>query len=176
MTPVLANVGVPMIFWQLPAMAIALVSIVAVETAVAHRFSRRSISQTARAVGLANIVSTFVGIPLAWAAMLTLNILSTGGGVHGFDSPFTAFQSVVLQASWLVPYEEHLAWLIPAATLVLLVPYFVVSVFLERFVLRKMWKDAGQAMTSKAAWSMNAASYGLLALLTAFWLRGGLAG
>jgi hypothetical protein len=129
MTTLLANAGVPMIFWQMPVAAIALLPIVVVESLVATPILKQPLGRVALRVLAANALSTFVGVPIAWIGMLVVNIATTGTRAHGFDTPWKAFQSVVLQASWLVPYEDQLVWLIPAATLILLVPYFLVSVF-----------------------------------------------
>jgi hypothetical protein len=159
-----------MIFWQMPTMVVALIPIIAIESAVARAFTAVSFSRIVRGVAVANAVSTLIGIPIAWGAMLILNIVATGGTTHGFDTPWNAFKTVVLQASWLVPYEDQLHWLVPAATMVLLIPYYLASVVSERLVLRRIFKDQSPQIISKAAWSMNGVSYAILVVLTAIWL------
>ena len=102
--------------------------------------------------------------------MVVVSILTTGGTSHGFDTPWHAFQSVVLQSPWLVPYGDQLVWLIPAATMILLVPYFLVSVFVERWLMRRQLPNVESSRVTRAVWLANAVSYGGLAVLTAFWL------
>jgi hypothetical protein len=170
MVPLLANAGVPMIFWQMPVAAVALLPIALVESLVTLPIVKQRFGPTAVRVLAANALSTFVGIPIAWIGMLIVNFATTGTRAYGFDTPWNAFQSVVLQASWLVPYENQLPWLIPAATLILLVPYFLVSVFVERWLLRRQFRDVEPRRVSRAAWLANAVSYGGLAAYTAYWL------
>jgi hypothetical protein len=159
-----------MIFWQMPVAAVALLPIVLVESLVTLPIVKQRFGLTALRVLAANALSTFVGIPIAWIGMLIVNIATTGTRAHGFDTPWNAFQSVVLQASWLVPYEDQLVWLVPAATLILLGPYFLVSVFVERWLLRRQFRDVEPGRITRAAWLANAASYGGLAAYTVFWL------
>ena len=102
----LANVGVPMIFWQLPAMLIALPVVIALEMLVAKLRYNISFRPNLKGVSLSNLASTLVGIPLAWATMLVLNVVTTGTGAMGLNTPLGVFSSVVLQSSWLVPYRE----------------------------------------------------------------------
>lgn len=168
---ILANVGIPMIFWQLPAAAIALLPVSLLEACVVCRLLKHRFADTVRHVFVANLFSTFIGIPIAWMAMLVVNLVTTGGRAHGFDAPFDAFRSIVLQASWLVPYQNDLVWLVPAATIVLLIPYFLASVQAERWFLKSRFADTPAADLVRAVWLSNAASYGCLLMYAIWWLQ-----
>jgi hypothetical protein len=170
MTSLLADVGLPMIFFQFPALLLALGPIIFIESHVASRILHTTTRQASSGIGLANCVSTFVGIPLAWAAMFVLELITTGGSGYGFATPGDAFRSTILQAAWLGSYENQLNWLIPTATLVLLVPYFFASVFVERLVLVRVWKTQPADKVRTANWRANLASYALLAIVTVIWL------
>jgi hypothetical protein len=170
MTAILANAGVPMIFWQLPVAVVALLPIVAIESLIAWPILNQRLPHVVLAILKGNAVSAFIGIPLAWIGMLIVNIATTGGTVHEFRTPMAAFKSIVLQASWLIPYEDQLRWLIPAATLVLLVPYFFVSVFVERFWLRRRFNECEIGRVALAAWAANFVTYAGLATYTVIWL------
>ena len=154
MATLLANAGVPMIFWQMPVALVVLLPIVLLESLVALPILKQPVGPVALRVLAANALSTFVGVPIAWIGMLIVNIVTTGTRAHGFDTPWDAFQSIVLQASWLVPYENQLVWLIPAATLTLLVPYFLVSVLVERWLLRRMFPTV-QPEIGRASWRVS---------------------
>ncbi len=173
----LANAGIPMIFWQMPVAAAALLPVVAVETLIVWPILRQRFLSVLWNVFIANVLSTFAGIPLAWTGMFIVNFATTGGTVHEFRTPMAAFKSIVLQSSWLMPYESQiLFWLVPAATLVLLVPYFFVSVFVERRWLRKRFREVGLGRVATAAWVANVITYGSLAVYTVMWLRRAFAG
>jgi hypothetical protein len=176
MAAILANAGVPMLFWQLPVAAVALVPIVVVESLIAWPMLGKRFSAVAGRVFAANAISTFFGIPLAWIGMVIVNLAIAGGTAHGFGTPLAAFKSVVLQAAWLIPYEDQLRWLVPAATLVLLVPYFFVSVFVERWWLKRRFTDVATTRVAAAAWVGNLVTYGAFAVYTVLWLRRALPG
>ena len=59
------------------------------------------------------------------------------------DIRFTSHSAVVelfFHAAWLAPQEGDLYWMIPTALLILLIPTFVLSVWLESLVLSRLWK------------------------------------
>lgn len=163
----LANAGVPMIALHLPAMAALLVPIIAIEFILSLKQVPLPNRRRLHGVAAANLVSTFVGLPITWMLMLILNVVTTGTEAKGLETAPQLLASVVLQSSWLVPYESDLGWLIPAATLVLLVPYFFVSVAVERLVLRKVWKSESSRTVAAFAWLANGVTYGILAVGTA---------
>jgi hypothetical protein len=88
-----------MLYWQIPWAIAALVPVVLVESLVVQPVLDRPLRRVAPRVFAANALSTFVGIPLAWIALLAINFATTGGTARGFDTPWAAFQSIVLQAS-----------------------------------------------------------------------------
>ncbi len=167
---VLADAGVPMIAWQFPMMVLLLIPIIVIETVVSRGLLHGTFRNLLKGIAAANVCSTLVGIPLTWGAMLGMNILTTGTKSVGLDSPIAVFKSVVLQSSWLVPYEDQLYWMIPLATLVLLIPYFITSVYTEKLVLRRMWKEESRKAVSRVAWLSNTTTYLLLLIATLVWL------
>jgi hypothetical protein len=167
---VLANAGVPMIAWQFPLMVLLLIPVIVIETIVSRGLVHGALRNVVKGVAAANVCSTLVGIPLAWGAMLGMNILTTGTKSVGLASPMAVFKSVVLQSSWLVPYEDDLYWMIPLATLVLLLPYFLVSVYTENRVLRRMWNEEPRTVVSRVAWLSNTTTYLLFLIATLVWL------
>jgi hypothetical protein len=176
MSPLFSNAGLPMIFWQMPAAAVIFVPLVLIEYLVAWRILKQPFRRVVLGITKANALSTFVGVPAAWIGMVLVNLATTGGLAYSFDTPWSAFQSVVLQAAWLLPHEGQMLWLVPAAALVLLVPYFLASVFLEVWVMRRTFPDVDSGNVCQAAWLVNSLSYSGLAAYTAFWLLRALAG
>ena len=173
MTPLLANAGVPMLVIQWPLMAMALVPIVLVEVAV----MRRSIAVPYRTaflnVGLANVASTLVGVPLAWAVMVVIELAVTvpADGI-GFPSslpPAAAAAAFLVQVAWLSPDPHYLYWMIPAAATILLVPCFFASVPIERWVLAWRWQTVDRAQVRAAVLWANVWSYALLLVAGSIW-------
>jgi hypothetical protein len=168
--PLLANIGVPMIFPQFVLMALAFGPVVLVESALIKRPLSLSLSSALKGAAVANLWTTLLGVPLAWFVMLLIGIVSTGGLALGLNSPAKALAAVTLQAAWLIPYEEHLFWMIPAAATVLLIPCFVISVLLERWVLVRRWKATDPGIVRSAVLRANVWSYLLLLVAGSIWL------
>jgi hypothetical protein len=160
----LADVGLPMIFVELPFLALALLPVTAVE-AVVYRWRlslswRRSLWGSLRA----NLWSTFVGVPLAWLAQVIGQLAVGGGSAWGLDTPLARLAAVTVQSAWLIPYESELYWMLPAAALCLLVPFLIVSVWVERWRLRRYWPSVPARQLLGAVVLANVVSYLLLAV------------
>ena len=126
----LANAGLPMLFVIWPLSAFAIVPVVAVESWVLR--SMLSIDWPTSLIQMtkANLLSTIVGIPVTWVALVAFE-----AGVASLTTNFTASDSypplavgeignVLLSAPWLGPFTQGGYWKVPLATMVLLVPFF----------------------------------------------------
>jgi hypothetical protein len=65
-----ANVGVPMIVLSYPAMIIALLPVIFIETSVFKRMVLVPFKKSLVSIGVANAISTIVGFPFAWGLLL----------------------------------------------------------------------------------------------------------
>ncbi|HEY2568462.1 MAG TPA: hypothetical protein VGI25_04000, partial [Candidatus Udaeobacter sp.] len=72
--PLLANMGIPMLFVQWWLMACALIPVVIIETLVVQRKIGMPLSRAAGGVAAANILSTAIGVPIAWLIALVLGL------------------------------------------------------------------------------------------------------
>ena len=70
MLPLLADAGVPMIFLTFPLMIILLVPIILTESFLYKRWLGLSSHDAMRSSIISNLVSTIIGVPVAWAIML----------------------------------------------------------------------------------------------------------
>jgi hypothetical protein len=159
---VIANMGLPMLFVQLPYLAILLIPVIVIEAMVFCRRLCLPFRASLRGAALANVISTFVGFPLAWLALLGLQFSLGGDRAWGLASPAAKLAAVTLQAPWLIPYESELYWMIPAASLALLVPCLPISVLIEGDLLRRRWAGLGRSQVWGVVRLANGASYGLL--------------
>ena len=159
-----------MIFPQVILMGIALVPVVLIESAIVRKPMAVRFPKVLLDVGLANVCTTLIGVPLAWGAMLGLSLLTTGGHALGMSTPARMLAAVTLQAAWLVPYEDHLFWMIPAAATALLIPCFVASVIIERWVLAWRWRDQECRAVFNAVLRANVWSYVFLFTAGSVWL------
>lgn len=171
MSVLLANAGVPMLGVQMGLMVLALIPIVVVEGAILRVRLAKPLSQSLFASAIANLASTFVGLPLTWTALVCAELASGSDAYHPLETPLQRIVAVTLQAPWLGPYEsDDLRWMTPAASLVLLVPFFFVSALVESALVSRLWKDLPRRRVRAATWIANALSYAGLVVYAAGWL------
>ncbi len=168
-----ADAGVPMLALIWPASWALFVPIVAIEAWVARRIVNLDWKTCIKTVGIANALSTLIGIPLTWGALVIIEmILSHGGRAYGIDTLAGKIIAVTIQAPWLIPYESDLGWMIPAASMVLLIPFFFASVFIERWVFG-LKREIDKTKIKSWSWRANLLTYGLLqAILVCFLIYG----
>ncbi len=169
-SPAQANAGLPMLFLVWPAMWALLVPIILLEALVATRILHIGFLQATQIAGVANVLSTFVGIPITWILLLIVEMnVGKGGGVYGLDRLPGKILSVTLQSPWLLPYKEK--WIIPAAELFLCIPFFFMSVLTE-FISAKWFVQGKLPIQSLLdwAWLANALSYSIIAGIVVYML------
>ncbi len=161
-----ANAGVPMIFLSFPIMLIALIPVIFIETSVFKRIMLVRYKQSFVSNSTANAISTIMGFPLAWGLLFGLELLTTGGSCGpGFDSIPNSIITVIVEAAWLCPHEDHLYWLIPTAFIISLFVAFFISITIEYFVNKKFHKETDKTLIRKAVFVANLSSYCLLVLI-----------
>lgn len=165
-----ANAGVPMLFLTVPAMIVALVPIIIVEAFIVGRLLGASAISRAKSVAISNVVSTIVGLPLTWAALVGLQLISGGGSSYGLETPMQKLLAVTWQAPWLIPYESGLHWMLPAASLTLLIPYFFTSYFVEAPIVTHFERAYSRVQVRTAVFRANLISYLVLAAFTLIWM------
>jgi hypothetical protein len=122
-----------------------------------------TLGQSLKTVSISNVTSTVIGIPLTWFLLVLAQMVTGGGGAYGIDSVTGKILAVTWQAPWLIPYEEDLNWMIPAAGLVLLIPFFFASWWSEYFVSKKLNKTLPSKNIKRKVRNANLITYSLLA-------------
>jgi hypothetical protein len=169
-----ADLGVPMLFVTFPAMFVALVPIIWIEAHYALRRLGLAYRQALGVSAAANAASTVIGLPVTWLVLVGVQLLTGGGNAYGLQTLPDKLLAVTWQSPWLIPYEGELVWMIPAATLCLLVPFFFASALVEYQVARRMLSAHARDHVLAAIWRANLLSYGLLAAVVSGWLIHGL--
>lgn len=167
----LANAGVPMLFVTLPAMLTALIPVITIEAYVLRKRLSLSLVKSTVSSAIANVLSTLVGIPLAWIALVAVQmttafavrVVSDGEGI-ALPEAFQRILFVIWQSPWLMPSESDYSWLIPTAMLVFLIPCFVVSWKSECLVIRMLNKQIDTQEVKSTSFEANLISYSLFAL------------
>jgi hypothetical protein len=186
----LADAGVPMIFITWPGMILLLLPIIAAEWAfISHRTSLQK-RKVLWATAAANALSTIVGIPLTWGVLLlcemgvfmTLaHIPKLGNG--SWNSPLEQIVETILSAPWIAPVANSGSWAVPLAALVLLIPFYFVSVWVEEKIMEHMLpvttsldaqaNEVNERVLRNAVRGANLMSYGFLFAFATAWLSWG---
>ena len=168
--PARADAGLPMLVLMWPAFGVLFVPIVCVEAFVAMRQLGATWRQSLMASLLANIISTAVGIPATWGALVLVEMggVAAGGWRAGIGSLGGRVLAVTVEAPWLYPYEDDLWWMVPIAAAVLLVPFFFVSVGLESLIFKR-WMKVDWATARRWSWRANLITYGFMMLGAIGW-------
>ena len=157
----LADTGVPMLYIWEPVLVLAILPIIAVEMVVLRRVLQGTWCRCFTASLIANVLSTLAGVPLTWYCLVFLQMAVDGGRARG-----VGVYAVTVQSPWLIPYEEHLHWMVPTAALVLCIPFLFASILCEWPIAALAFRGRPWRLVLWATTAANLASYGLLA---AFW-------
>jgi len=168
----LANMGVPMLLIQMPAMFFALVPVIVVEALFVRARLALPRREAFKAVTAANVLSTIVGIPIAWLVIVigqqTLDTTFRRLPAHfhaDAHSPLWISYEMLTTFAWLDPDEANLYWMVPVASALLLIPSYFASVWIERPVCRDSWRHLQPAAVSRVVTQANRLSYGGLFVL-----------
>jgi hypothetical protein len=172
-TPAYANAGLPMLFVVWPIFLTALIPVILIESLV-FRLKMQDLKWKSiiSSVGVANIVSTLLGVPVTWILLVAFELIAPGGGgtYPGLNDIARGILSVTLQAPWLLPDESQFYWMIPCAFLFLMIFFFIMSIFSERWIISKMLKKSYSIDThkvDKVTFRANAYSYLFLIICSA---------
>jgi hypothetical protein len=179
--PLLADMGIPMIVLTFPAMVILLIPVVVVEALLCKKWLGLTTWQSMKANALSNLASMIGGIPVAWVVMVILQfaVMAALEGTRSSqqsNSPMASTVVFLLSPAWLPPVGRNL-WLIPAAVLLILVPFFFVSYGIEYAIVRKMVgsptgepPNLAYPRVKIAVRNANLVTYGAMFVGTSVWL------
>jgi hypothetical protein len=187
--PLLADAGVPMIFVTLPGMVLLLLPIIAAEAFFVIRHTSLQKGKVLWATALGNVISTIVGVPLTWGALCLCEIAVWMGLARytrfwgSWNSPISQIIGTVLSAPWIAPVGKSGSWAVPLAALVLLVPFFFVSVWVEQRVMEHYLPvttaeiaqshEVNEKNLRRAVLGANLLSYGFMFSFAVAWLLWG---
>ncbi len=157
-TPAHANVVIPMIFVTLPAMIVALLPIIAIESYVLWSLIGASAWYSVWVVSVANVASTLIGVPVTWVLLLPLAIF-----------PSEMAPGVI----WVLFYEgakEPKRWVFAAGSFLLLISFFYVSWFIEYQIAIRMLDGFESQNVKFGVLVGNLVTYGTLAAIVLGWL------
>jgi hypothetical protein len=167
-----ADVGLPMVIPMGFLMIAALLPIIGIEAWVLSARLDVGFGTALVASGAANAVSTIVGLPVDWIVG-GMAVTTVSAFLPRSNAVWKKVLNVIRQnLFWLVGHyaEKNLSWIIPSAELVLLVPFFFLSWWIESLVVSRMLNGGLADRVSGAVFTANLLSYALLSLVPVWML------
>ena len=159
-----ANAGVPMGIISLGYFIFALIPIIGIEAYYLSKTLNLKFSKACDTATQANLFSTFLGIPLTWGFLVFAQI-STGGSAYiNIKNTQNEYFAFLWQVPWLFPNEEKLGWMIPAAFLILLIPFYFVTWWSEYWFAKKIHKEISKTLLLKKVRNANLITYFFMAI------------
>ena len=145
--PAHANVMIPIIVTGWLAMFLVLVPVILIEWAVLMR-SGAHFWESLMAMSVANLGSTLAGIPLAIALEIVV-----------------AMNTPLYHESWDPKGSRNRGWMVPVGGVLLLVPFFLLSWWIEAPIAAWILDDLPAQLVDTAVRNGNLVTYGILAAL-----------
>ncbi len=182
--PAWADAGVPMLVLVWPASWVLLIPIIFVEAEIARSMLVLPYGRAFEVAGLANLASTFLGIPLTWGALVLVEILTglIAWGSHPlgvatpgeasssawWDSVWWNIVALPLTAAWLGDTADFY-WRMPSSALFMCIPFYFASVAIEYRVAKYLLPSLLHPQAKAWSWKANGISYvGIAVMLLAF--------
>lgn len=158
-----ANIGIPLIGAVIVLGWFTILPVVIIETLMAVWLLHWQFFYALRMISLANAFTMLLGFPVVWFLCVVGSILT--GGTGWGDGSITGILRV---PAWLGPgYIPDLAWAGPFALILLCVPFFIMSWWLEYIFLYNFAtnREKDQRISIRTySWKANLASYALLVI------------
>ncbi len=152
------NVGIPVIALTYPGFAVLLLPIIITEYFIIKSIINIEKKPILVSTVVSNLASTLIGVPLAWAVLLILEMITTGGAAIQSEGLMYFVGSIALQSAWMLPPDYY--WMLPAAIIVNLIPAFFLSKYSEYIITKKMIKTVEKNQIKKAVFKANNVTYG----------------
>ena len=173
-----ADAGIPLLACISPGFWLVLPAVVLVEAVVAFVILRRGTWVALKVSAVSNLASTLVGMVLS--RLLVLVLIPLASQVQTFAPrghvPATLLQkfafNVVSAPMGLGTSPDRWSTEVMLCWAILLVPFFLLSVWVEWWVARRMLRKEDRGLATRWAWCANIVSYALI--LGMFWRLFGL--
>ena len=153
-----------------PVILILLLPVITIEAVYIRVRLRTGWMNTLSSAAKANVITLLLGFPLAWLVFLILELIlwsifafsGLESHVHWNLNPrVSEFLAVIASAAWMGPVDDK--WGVPVAFVVLLIPSFVLSGYVEsRLLDRHRWLRF-EGKSTAVVWQANLLSYVFLA-------------
>jgi hypothetical protein len=165
-----ADAGIPMLPFAYPVILVLLIPVIAIEASYLRFRLRTDWRTTIIVTSKANLQTMLLRFPLMWVIYLGIELVLwvSGAAAHlnwAAGNQITKILIVATSAAWMGPVEER--WAIPFAFVVLLIPSFFLSGFVESKLINGNSLHC-EGKCSRTVWQANVLSYIFLAITGGF--------
>ncbi len=169
----IADIGIPMIGGPMSIMIAMFIPVVFLEAFIIRHPLALSFKKSFLGVVAANLISTFIGIPLAWLFMFAIEIvvgmpISYAAYHYHWESPVLDALEFLLSIAWL-PGEGYKFWMLQLALGLLLIPCYFASAWIESIICLWIWKYPDPDLLRKSVFRANLGSYLMLFIMVFIW-------
>ncbi len=167
-----ADAGLPMLPLAYPVILLFLIPVIVIESLYVRLRLGTGWRNTFVATSKANVITLLLGFPLAWLLYLVLEFAFFGMlAVTGLTGRLGSAENtrigyvltVALSAAWMGPGIAG-RWVVPLAFVVLLVPSFLLSGYVESALLGSRGWLTYEGRCARVVWQANLVSYVFLAV------------
>jgi hypothetical protein len=163
---VLANVVIPAIAEHIVIMFALLIPVTMIEAVVIMRRHLLRYPESVKLSFIANLFSTIVGLPIGYV-FAALGIIPAGLFTEllpkNIGSPIGVILGNAIAHGGTIPNKfDDIGYSL--GTLLVMIPYFFVTVIVERRVIAKRKPELNTPALTKTVWIMNGITYGLIAI------------
>ncbi|MBV2113445.1 MAG: hypothetical protein KUF82_21030 [Candidatus Thiodiazotropha sp. (ex Ctena orbiculata)] len=163
-----ANAGIPMLALAWPVYWVALIPVILFEGYIAKNIIGLEIKESFSIAATSNFVSTLIGIPLAWAVMLLVEIGAAYiGQFIEYKGTIADIVTFPFMVAWLPPLDN--IWLVYLAFVILAIPFCLVSIFIEAYTAKRMLKSVEMPIIFKWSRTSNLLSYSIIIIISAIY-------
>lgn len=163
-----ADSGLPMLVVVWPLSWLLLLPVIALEAVIARRILKNSWRQSLKLSGDANIISSFIGIPIVWF-VLTLAFIMMDGVAKTLPEYIASFITMISYTVWLPPSDEFTDSVITVIVAALYIPFYFASVWIEALVGWKLFPNTDKPLIKRWSVVANFWSYAITILALLIW-------
>lgn len=157
------DMGLPMIIVVTPYMFFAFIPIILIEGFIIAKNLKLKFTRILLSVTLANLVSTFIMIPLVWVLLFIFQLVLNALNIVSEGSIFYPLFVTITKSPWLTNgrYSSNT----PLAILILFIPFFYVSWKVETRIIYKKIQNTNIHEVSDVCLKANIITFLLLSIL-----------
>lgn len=163
-----ADIVLPMLVVVWPLSWLLLLPVIAFEAVIARRILKDTWRQSLKLSGTANIISSFIGIPVVWFA-LTLTFIMMNGVATTLPEYIAAFIAMLSCSVWLTPFDEFADSVVTVLAAALYIPFYFASVWVEAYVGRQLFPETDKSRIKRWSVVANFWSYAMTIMALLIW-------